>query len=48
MNNSASIGELFKNTISITDLNKGKGSKIIDEVKKNGYKVILKITNRKQ
>lgn len=42
MNNTPSIPELLKNMISITDLNKGKGSKIIDEVKKTGYKVILK------
>lgn len=42
MNNNPSVTELFNNMISITDLNKGKGAKIIDEVKKTGYKVILK------
>lgn len=42
MNYNPSVTELFNNMISITDLNKGKGAKIIDEVKKTGYKVILK------
>ena len=42
MNNTPSISDFLKNMISITDLNKGKGSQIIDEVKKTGYKVILK------
>lgn len=42
MNELPSITDIFKNMISITDLNKGKGSKIIDDVKKTGYKVILK------
>jgi len=42
INNTPSMSELFENMISITDLNKGKGSRIISEVKKTGYKVILK------
>jgi antitoxin StbD len=42
LNNTPSITELFENMISITDLNKGKGAKIIDEMKRTGYKVILK------
>jgi len=36
------ISDIFKNVISITDFNRGKGSKIIDEVKHSGYKVIMK------
>jgi len=42
MNNTPSVSEIFKSIISITDLNKGKGSKIIDALKKTGYAVILK------
>lgn len=42
MNNTPSIAEFLSNIISVTDLNKGRSSKIIDEVKKTGYKVILK------
>ena len=42
MDNTPSVADIFKNMISVTDLNKGKGAKIIDEVKKTGYKVILK------
>ena len=40
--NTPSIRDFLNNMISISDLNKGKGSQIIDEVKKTGYKVILK------
>jgi PHD/YefM family antitoxin component YafN of YafNO toxin-antitoxin module len=42
MNNMLFTGDLLKNMVSITELNKGKASKIIEEVKKTGYKVILK------
>lgn len=42
MNIKPSAGELFKNMVSVTELNKGNASKIIDEMKKTGYKVILK------
>ena len=42
MNNMIFTGDLLKNMVSITELNKGKASKIIEEVKKTGYKVILK------
>ena len=41
MNNMLFTGDLLKNMVSITELNKGKASKIIEEVKKTGYKVIL-------
>jgi PHD/YefM family antitoxin component YafN of YafNO toxin-antitoxin module len=33
---------LFENMVSITEFNKGHGSKIIEEVKRTGYKIILK------
>lgn len=42
MNDTPSLANVFKNMISITDLNKGKSAKIIDDVKKTGFKVILK------
>lgn len=42
MNHNPSINDVLKNMVSITDLNKGKGSKIIDDVKKTGYKIIMK------
>lgn len=42
MSNMPSVSELFKNFIPITDLNKGKASQIIDDLKKTGFKVILK------
>lgn len=42
MSKTPPVSELFKNFIPITDLNKGKASQIIDELKKTGYKVILK------
>lgn len=32
----------FENMVPITEFNKGHGSKIIEEVKKTGYKIILK------
>jgi len=42
MNNTPSLTEFLNNMISVTDLNKGKSAKIIDDVKRTGYKVILK------
>lgn len=42
MNSTPSLTDFLRNMIPITDLNKGKSAKIIGEVKKTGYKVILK------
>jgi antitoxin StbD len=33
---------IFENMVPISDFNKGKGAKVIDDVKKTGYKIILK------
>lgn len=40
--NNISIEDVFKNMVSISELNKGKASDIIDGMKESGFKIIVK------